>query len=70
MYSYKCVFNFCKITRRDGQHHSVSYDQDGIHAFVCGFWINDDLKFTKGTDAKYWIPLSQILYIEKLEKGV
>jgi hypothetical protein len=48
----------------------VSYDQDGIHAFVCGFWINDDLKFTKGTDAKYWIPLSQILYIEKLEKGV
>jgi hypothetical protein len=30
-----------------------------------GFWINQDLKFTKGADARYWIPPHAILYIAK-----
>jgi hypothetical protein len=31
-----------------------------------GFWINKEHKFTRGEDAKYWIPPSQILFVEKL----
>ncbi len=67
MYRYKCVFHFGRIYKGDRRPHEVSYDTDGVHAFVGGFWITDDLKFTKGSDAKYYIPPSQILYIEKVK---
>ncbi len=67
MYSYKCIFNFGAVYNFDRKPHCVSYDQDGLHAFTSGFWINLDLKFTKGSDCKYWIPPSQILYIEKVK---
>ncbi len=67
MYSYKCIFNFTKVYRVDGQHHHVTSQHDGIHAFIDGFWLNEDLKFTKGSDCKYWIPPSQIRYIEKVK---
>lgn len=30
-----------------------------------GFWINSHSQFTKGLDGKYWIPPSQIVFIEK-----
>lgn len=62
MYSYECIFNFWGTT------NIVGYDQAGIHAFSNGFWITSELKFTKGCDCKYWIPPSQILYIEKIGK--
>jgi len=32
-----------------------------------GFWINDDGKFTYGEDSKYWIPISQIVFVEKVK---
>ncbi len=67
MYSYKYVFYFGVVYRIDGKPHEVSCKHDGIHAFVDGFWINADLKFTKGSDCKYWIPPSQIYYIEKVK---
>lgn len=65
MYRYKCVFNFCKsLLPRNEVISNI-----GIHALITGFWINSDLKFTVGSDRLYLIPASQILYIEKLEKG-
>ncbi len=63
MYNYKCVFYF----GGDRERCSVTYDLDGIHAFVGGFWITEEKKFTKGSDCKYWIPPSQILYVEKIK---
>ena len=35
-----------------------------------GFWINAEFERTTGSDCKYWIPPSQILYIEKKEAGL
>ncbi len=67
MYKYKCVFNFGVIHRLDGKPHEVTHDS-GLHDFAGGFWIDDDLKFVKGSAARYWIPPSQILYIEKTRK--
>lgn len=68
MCSYKCVFEFGVIYKVPSRPHEVTYDQDGIHAFTNGFWINEELKFTKGSDNLYWIPPSQILYIEKIRR--
>jgi hypothetical protein len=65
---YRCYFNFTVIHRRDGDNHHVESDE-GIAAFRIGFWINDDIKLTKGADAKYWIPPSQIIRIEKRQEG-
>lgn len=31
-----------------------------------GFWINDEHEYTCHDDAKYWIPPSAILFIEKV----
>ncbi len=60
MYSYKCIFRF-------NGSHEVTYDGDGIHAYTQGFWITQELEFTKGSDCKYWIPPSRILFIEKIK---
>lgn len=32
-----------------------------------GFWVNGVKEFTKKEDCKYWIPPSQIMYVEKIE---
>jgi hypothetical protein len=71
---YKCYFNFNDILV-DGIFLSgdivktivlsVLSDQ-GIVDFQYGFWINDKLKLTKGSDCKFWIAPSQILLIEKI----
>lgn len=66
MYRYICYFNFLEVFTREG-HHVVSTERDGIGAFNKGFWINHNYQFTKGSDCKYWIPPSQIIYIEKTE---
>ncbi len=66
MYRYTCIFNFLEVFTREG-HHEVSTEKDGLFAFSKGFWINDKLQFTKASDCKYWIPPSQILYVEKQE---
>ncbi len=69
MYNYKCTFNFPKVSRRDGGRHSVTVHNDGLHNFTNGFWLTNELKFTKGSDCKFWIPPSQILYVEKYEEA-
>jgi hypothetical protein len=63
-YIYKCYFNFTKIYRTDGDAHHVE-STEGLSAFRTGFWISSDMKYTKGFDAKYWIPPSQIIRVEK-----
>ena len=57
---YRCFFKF-----RDYRYPFVDGYQ-GPSMFATGFWINEDMEFTNGDDAKYFIPISQILYIEKI----
>ena len=45
----------------------ITQSEEGVDAFSRGFWITESLVYTKGSDAKYWIPPSQIMYIEKIE---
>lgn len=66
MYSYKCYFNFPKLYLGRGEAHTV-IGEDGLHAFTKGFWLTENLKLTKGSDCVYWIPPSQILFIERRE---
>jgi hypothetical protein len=53
---YRCEFLFQE------QHLCSSA---GLTAFRDGFWINEDLKFTDGSDVHYWIPPHRILYVAK-----
>ncbi len=53
---YACNFNF------DETNHFVI--GDSIEDFKEGFWVDVDLQFTKGTNRKYWIPPSKIIFIE------
>lgn len=61
---YRCAYEFVIfLDGRDGVR-SV-YSEKGIDVFQYGFWINYDFEFTQGSDAKYWIPPSKIMYISK-----
>ena len=60
--TYVCVFNYDGLTIRT---ESVG----GIAMFEDGFWINEDLEFTKLSDAAHWIPPGQIKYITKENRG-
>lgn len=40
---------------------------DSLADFKDGFWINADGRFTRGGDAKYWIPPSMIRVIAKVD---
>lgn len=40
-------------------------ESDAIASFFNGFWVNEDYEFTKGNDAKHFIPESAILKITK-----
>lgn len=40
---------------------------EGIGFIIEGFWINYKFNLTVGDDAKFWIPPSQILLIEKVQ---
>lgn len=39
----------------------------GLEDAYDGFWVNEHLMLTKGSDAKYWIPPHRILFVEKFE---
>lgn len=56
---YRCYFSF---------KNEIVYVDDtrGIAVFESGFWINSDMEYTYGGDSLYWIPPSQIKYIEKI----
>lgn len=55
---YHCVFNF------KGEELTAT-SINGIAAFQTGFWINEYLHYTTGSDAWVWIPPSQIKYVYK-----
>ena len=54
---YLCKFKF------NGEYYEVSVP--GISELTNGFWINGKLLFTKGSDAKYWIPPGKVEYVTK-----
>ena len=54
----RCEFEFKRRTYR-------VRSEGGLVDFKDGFWINDEWEFTKGVDARYWIPPSKILYVAK-----
>jgi len=41
---------------------------DQFDRFTEGFWLNEDMEYTWGSDARYWIPPGRILFIEKVTK--
>jgi hypothetical protein len=57
MYKHYFTFVEWRSAFADGASH-----EDFVH----GFWINEDQKLTKGSDARQWIPPSQIQIIEKI----
>lgn len=54
---YRCEFIF-------KEEICVVYSQF-LEDFKDGFWLNDDRNFTKGSDARYWIPPHSIEYVAK-----
>jgi hypothetical protein len=66
MWKYKCYFRFAKRYLREDSAHTVI--GSGFFDFTKGFWINEDLEFTRGADSRYWIPVSQILLVEKIKE--
>lgn len=53
---YRCEFTMHGIGR-------YVRCEDGLAAFKDGFWITDEYQYTKGSDARFWIPPSAILYV-------
>lgn len=41
-------------------------DIPGIAEAKAGFWINEEMEYTQGSDCKWWIPPAQILYVDKI----
>lgn len=54
---YVCAFRF-NLMERKTRAECIAY-------FKEGFWINEEYQITLGDDCKFWIPPSQISYIEK-----
>lgn len=54
---YRCEFWF------HGINHYVR--AGSLADLKDGFWIDADLHFTKGSGAAFWIPPSQIIYVQK-----
>lgn len=58
---YRCEFIF---TNWKGSKELAVYAND-FSDLKDGFWVNEDYRFTKKSDAKYWIPPSVFKYITK-----
>jgi len=60
---YRCFYKFYDVIENVD---FITYcDVDAILEAKNGFWINENFKFTLGSDCKFWVPESRILYIEK-----
>lgn len=46
---YRCEYMF-----RGNNHYATS--PSGLADFKDGFWVDVNMKFTKGSDCRYWIP--------------
>ena len=60
MRKYRCFFEF-------GQR-VMHVEDDEVAQFLAGFWITADFQYARwcGSQAKYFIPASRVLYIEKI----
>ncbi len=56
--TYRCEFEFVGELK-------VVYSEDGLADFRDGFWVDATFKFTRGSNCKFWIPPSRLLYIAK-----
>ncbi len=61
MYRYRCYFEIAVSKSR-----RVVY-ADELYLLKDGFWVNSEMTFTQASDCKYFIPASNILYIEKVK---
>lgn len=62
---YRCEYLLPTPLSAPGTEKRCVRSEGGIAEFVNGFWINDDYEFTNGSDAKYWIPPTNIRFISK-----
>lgn len=62
MTRYSCLFVFGVGI---GKNHYFT-DVPSIGDIKDGFWVDEAFEFTKSQDAKYWIPPSRILHVEKI----
>lgn len=56
---YSCEFEFRGIEQEASS--------GALEDFTRGFWITGDLRFTKGEDARYWIPPGKIVCVTKIK---
>ena len=56
---YRCLFMM------DGKNGCLDTNVPDIAAVKDGFWVNNKFKFTTGSDCRYWLPPSSILYVIK-----
>jgi hypothetical protein len=64
MSNYRCWYKFYDLEAAWKRTQFAAVESLG--EVTDGFWINDLGKFTKGSDAKWWIPPSAILIVEKV----
>jgi hypothetical protein len=57
---YKCEFFY-------GGGRRLSVYSDCIAELKGGFWLNNNLQFTRGNDGMIWIPPSRIIFITKTD---
>jgi len=62
MSKYYCFYRFKTQTTEN----IYFVDVGSIGDIENGFWITTGYVFTKGSNGKYWIPPSAILYVEKI----
>lgn len=63
---YKTVY-MCEFNMDTAYMH---VEGGSIADFKDGFWLNDEYKLTKGSDAKFWMPPSSIIRISKEKKSI
>jgi hypothetical protein len=56
--AYRCVFKFW-----DSAYQTAV---PSIADVSLGFWVDEAWEFTKSSDCKFWIPPSNIYYVEKV----
>lgn len=60
---YRCHYNFTSIWDSEMRVVDIPSISDITDK---GFWLDKNFRFTKTSSAKYWIPASQVLMVEKV----
>lgn len=62
---YRCEYILPAPLSTPGTEKRCVRSNGGVEDFMYGFWIDDNYRFTKGSNAKYWIPPGNISYVSK-----